>query len=169
MQQNNNNNKRPKHLDIAKACEVIAQQVDKITEQRISKAEFDKSYYGLISKVHFNSDTPKKTKEYQLYSIRYNGYEQDVYIRDGIIHSVGDRVMVTLPNGKLSDKFVRVLTPNQYPVTMELSEDGSKITETQVNSVGEKLVSEFLIEKDSNGRITSITFPDGSVMNVKGF
>lgn len=70
---------------------------------------------------------------------------------------------------KLKDRYVKVLTPNNHPVSIKSNEDGSKITTTQVNAVGEKFVSEYLIEKDSNGRISSITFPDGSVMNIVGF
>ena len=166
---NKNNTNQITGKDVSDLCAVFAKQIDKIVEQRISKAEFDKTYYGLISKVYFTSETPRDTKEYQCYQIKYNGYAQDVYIRDEIIHSVGDRVMVTLPNGKLSDKFVRVLTPNPHPIKIELSSDEKKITETWTNAVGTEITREFLLEKDDNGNYSKITFPDGSVMDVTGF
>ena len=169
MEQSKVKYKKSSYFDITKACDVMVQQVSRMTKHRLDEAEFNKTYYGLISKVHFDNDTLNNSREYQLYSIRYNGCEQEVYIRDGIIHSVGDRVLVTLPNGKLENLFVEVLTPNDHPIKIELQDNGKKIVETWMNNVGTTVTREYIIETDDNGNYSKIIFPDGCIMNVKGF
>lgn len=169
MQNDNKNNNQTTGKDVSDLCAAFAKQIDKLIEERIAKAEFDKTYYGMISAVCFDKNTEKTAKEYQMYQISYNGYTQDIYIRDGIIHSVGDRIKVTLPSGKYKDRYVDVLTTNDNPVTIELSSDKKKIIETQVNKVGKELTDEYIIERDDKGKVKTVTFPDGSVLNVKGF
>lgn len=170
MQNNTENNNHITNQDISDLCAVFAKQIDKIVEQRIAKAEFDKTYYGLISAVYFDNNTDKTSKEYQMYQISYNGYTQDVYIRDGIMHSRGDKIKITLPNGKYKDRYIEVLTQNDNPINIELASDGNKIIKTQTDGTGKKtIVNEYNIIRDSDGNITQVIFPSGRIMNVKGF
>lgn len=154
-------------------CSKLAYEVDKINKNRIDKASFDKTYIGMIQEVCFNADTPTNAQEYQRYKILYNGNEAYVYIRDGIIHSVGDRIMVTLPNGKIKDKYVEVLTPNAHPTKIEYDNDNDKIIETWKNNVGTEVKREYKLTVENKGtddeQVSQITFPDGTVMDVTGF
>lgn len=173
MQNNTENNNHITNQDISDLCTVFAKQIDKIVEQRIAKAEFDKTYYGLISAVYFDNNTNKTSKEYQMYQISYNGYTQDVYIRDGIIHSRGDRVLITLPNGKYKDRYVEVLTKNEFPIKIAYDNDNDKIVETWVNNTGTEITREYILTIKNKGQeneiVTEILLPDGGKIDISEF
>lgn len=159
--------------DISNLCSLMAKEVDRIVEERMKKASFDKTYIGMIQEVCFNANTPTNAQEYQRYKILYNGIENYVYVRDGIIHSVGDRIMVTLPNGKLKDKYVEVLTPNAHPTKIEYDNANDKIIETWKNNVGTEVKREYKLTVENKGTddelVTELIFPDGTVMDLKDF
>lgn len=159
--------------DISELCRAITQSIRKIVDDYLEKASFDKTYIGMIQEVCFNANTPTNAQEYQRYKILYNGIENYVYIRDGIIHSVGDRIMVTLPNGKLKDKYVEVLTPNAHPTKIEYDNDNDKIIETWKNNVGTEVKREYKLTVENKGTddelVTELIFPDGTVMDLKDF
>ena len=82
-------------------------EAGRIADYKIQHAPFDKTYSGVISEVLFEPDTDIKDQKFGTYKIKYgSGGEKTVKINDGIVHEVGERVMVYVPENNLNRMFI---------------------------------------------------------------
>ena len=74
--------------------ELIAQVVDRLVNQRLKEAPFDKSYSGVISEVLFDPDTEPDDVKFGQYKVKYGSAEKTIKLNDGLVHEIGERVDV---------------------------------------------------------------------------
>lgn len=58
--------------------ELIAQVVDRLVNQRLKEAPFDKSYSGVISEVLFDPDTEPDDVKFGQYKVKYGVIEKSL-------------------------------------------------------------------------------------------
>lgn len=82
--------------NIIKLQEELLKSIDLLIQERISNLGI--SYYleGVIQSANLDST----------YSTRINGEDFDIKTREGIALSVGDIVMICVPNGNFNNKFI---------------------------------------------------------------
>lgn len=159
-------------IETDKVCTLLAQQIDKVVNNRLDKAGFDKTYIGIISEVCFDENTATNNALYQKYKVFYNNSEQDVYIKDGLIHSVGDKLLVTLPMGKVKDKYVEMLTKN-HPSKIVYNNETDEIIETWTNNLGKYVYRTYSLVIENKGTenelVKTLIYPDGTEMDLSEF
>ena len=80
-----------------------------------------------------------------------------------------------MPNHSYKDKYAEVIDDNEYnhPTKVVFNDDDNTITETYslIDDTVEtkKYTLTIINEGQSDEEVTSITFPDGSVMELEGF
>lgn len=154
-------------------CATLVEQTDKLISDRIAKAQFDKTYIATITEVLFNNTTISTDENYEKYNIYYNCAEQPIYIKDGKIHSVGDRLLIVLPLNNPRNKQITVLSDNIHPSKIKWVDSDNKIIETWTNNTGQYIerTYEFIIENkgEQNELVKTMIFPDGSTMDLSEF
>lgn len=157
----------------ADICKTIMNETDKLIEARISKAAYDKTYFGIISELLFDASTTPDDKNYYRYKVYYNNTIQEFTLKDGVIHSVGDRVKITIPRGVMKDKIAEVLTPTPYPSNYEYDDTNDKLIVTYTNYEGSSITNEYEFtitgKGTDNQHYTQVKCPDGHLINLTGF
>ena len=150
---------------------ILAQQTDSIVEARIKTAPYDKTYDGIITAVKFNKNTKETDSNYNKYTVKFNLIERDFIINDGQIHSVGERVKVHIPNNDPLKKYVDNINNGKriLPVTIIYDNENDTITEIYNGDFERKFTLTVENKGTENEEVTSMTFPDGQVVNFVGF
>ncbi len=164
---------------------VIAQQVDKLVNERLKKAPFNKTYNGIISDILFDPDTDIKDYKFGTYLVRYGSTEKKIKITDGLVHSIGEKVKVYVerndPNNVSVEPMVKrilpkVITYKKGSESGEGSIDNDFITElreVKINGKTYKTESVFKVEVKNRDteteEVTKMIFPNGEEVEFKGW
>ena len=158
---------------IGKLSDEITMASDNIASNKINKADYDKTLIGFVSEK-IVPEKPKDDNDYK-WRIQTNGVAYDIKPSACNITSVGQRVRLYVPNHSLKDKYAEVIDEGGYnhPTKVVFNDTDDTITETYNlidNTVDTKVYKLTIKNKDtSNEEVTSITFPDGSIMALEGF
>ncbi len=151
-------------------CLRITKEVDK----KVRKAGFDTTYKGIIQDILFTPNTPKDDFYYMRYRIFYNGAVNELYIRDGYIHNIGERVLVYVPNNVNQEKYVECISPIPYPdkVIWDNSTDQLIVERYPKTPSGDFTITkefDFTItgKGTSEQKVTEVKFPNGHRMAVE--
>ena len=146
---------------------------DDISSNNLRKADYDKTLIGWVSQK-IVPENPKDDNDYK-WRIQTNGTAYDIKPSACNITSVGQRVRLYVPNHSYKDKYAEVIDDNEYnhPTKVVFNDDDNTITETYslIDDTVEtkKYTLTIINEGQSDEEVTSITFPDGSVMELEGF
>lgn len=156
--------------------EIMAQAVDKLVEQRIGKAPFDKSYSGVISAILFEPDTDIKDEKFGTYKVRYNNAEKTFKLNDGIVHEVGERVMVYMPVNNPNRMFVEPIVKRVVPYKIVYDNERDTFIEyRKIKTDGKvyEIESEYKLTVENKGtdkeEVTKMTLPDGTEIEFEGW
>lgn len=157
--------------------EIMAQAVDGLVEQRIKKAPFDKTYAGIISAILFEPDTDRKDQKFGTYKIRYGaGAEREIKLTDGIVHEVGERVNVYVPENNPNRAIVEPTITRTIPKKIVYNDEDNSFTEIrEVNTNGVTYVVEdvYKLTVENKGtdeeEVTKMTLPDGRVIEFENW
>ena len=164
--------------DIIKKCidnvvNKTAKNTETLSADRIKKAGYDKTLIGWVSEK-IVPENPKDDSDYK-WRIQTNGVAYDIKPSACNITSVGQRVRLYVPNHSYKDKYAEVIDETEYnhPTKVVFNDDDNTITETYslIDDTVEtkKYTLTIINEGQSDEEVTSITFPDGSVMELEGF
>lgn len=156
--------------------ETMAQAVDKLVEYRISKAGYDKSYSGIISAILFKPDTDPKSENFGKYKVRYNNCEKEFKLNDGLVHQIGERVMVYIPTNNSSRRFIEPTVKRIVPYKITYDNDNDTFTEyRKIETDGKvfEIESEYKLTVENKGtdqeEVTKMTLPDGQEIIFEGW
>lgn len=163
---------------------MIVQRIDNLMNEKLKKADFDKTYNGIISDILFDPNTDIKDNKFGTYIVRYGSTEKKVRITDGLVHSVGERVKVYVerndPNNVSVEPTVKRILPKviTYKSETKTGEDAAKedtiieTREVKMNGKTYKTEAIFKIEtKNDNGteEVTRMIFPNGEEIKFEGW
>ena len=146
---------------------------DDISSNNLRKADYDKTLIGWVSEK-IVPENPKDDSDYK-WRIQTNGVAYDIKPSACNITSVGQRVRLYVPNHSYKDKYAEVINETEYnhPTKVVFNDDDNTITETYslIDDTVEtkKYTLTIINEGQSDEEVTSITFPDGSIMELEGF
>ncbi len=156
--------------------ELIAQVVDRLVNQRLKEAPFDKSYSGVISEVLFDPDTEPDDVKFGQYKVRYGNAEKTIKLNDGLVHEIGERVAVHIfgnnPNRIYIEPTIKNITP--YKIVYNDKED-TYIEHKKIKTNGKiyELESKYKLtvkNKDTDQEeVTELTLPNGEVISFEGW
>lgn len=157
--------------------EVMAQAVDRLVVQRINNAPYDKTYSGIISDILFEPDTDIKDEKFGQYKIRYGtGAEKNIKLNDGIVHEVGERVKVYVPENDRNRMFIEPTIKRIVPYKIVYDDENTKFIEhrkIETNGKVYEIKSEYKLTVENKGtdkeEVTKMTLPDGSVIEFEGW
>ena len=158
---------------ISKLSDEITMASDNIASNNIRKADYDKTLIGFVSEK-IVPEKPKDGNDYK-WRIQTNGVAYDIKPSACNITAVGQRGRLYVPNHSMKDKYAEVIDEGEYnhPSKVVYNTTDDTITETYNlidNTVDTKVYKLTIKNKDtSNEEVTSITFPDGSIMTLEGF
>lgn len=146
--------------------ESLAKVVDRLVDNRVTKAPFDKTYAGIISAILFEPDTDRKDQKFGTYKIRYGaGAEREIKLTDGIVHEVGERVNVYMPENNPNRAIVEPVITNKKPNKVVYDKENNKFIEHRETSTDEKtydIENEYTItlQEQDGKEVTVIQHPD---------
>ena len=157
--------------------EVMAQAVDRLVVQRINNAPYDKTYSGIISDVLFEPDTKLNDEKFGQYKIRYGtGTEKIIKLNDGLVHEVGERVKVYVPENDRNRMFIEPTIKRIIPYKIVYDDENTKFIEhrkIETNGKVYEIKSEYKLTVENKGtdkdEVTKMTLPDGSVIEFEGW
>ena len=157
--------------------EVMAQAVDRLVVQRINNAPYDKTYSGIISDVLFEPDTKLNDEKFGQYKIRYGtGTEKIIKLNDGLVHEVGERVKVYVPENDRNRMFIEPIVKRIIPYKIVYDDENTKFIEhrkIETNGKVYEIKSEYKLTVENKGtdkeEVTKMTLPDGSVIEFEGW
>lgn len=157
--------------------EVMAQAVDRLVAQRINNAPYDKTYSGIISDILFEPDTDIKDEKFGQYKIRYGtGAEKNIKLNDGIVHEIGERVKVYVPENDRNRMFIEPTIKSTTPYKIVYDDENTKFIEhrkIETNGKVYEIKSEYKLTVENKGtdkeEVTKMTLPDGSVIEFEGW
>lgn len=157
--------------------EVIAQAVDRLVKKEISQAPYDKTYSGIISDILFEPDTDIKDEKFGQYKIRYGtGAEKNIKLNDGIVHEIGERVKVYVPENDRNRMFIEPTIKSTTPYKIVYDDENTKFIEhrkIETNGKVYEIKSEYKLTVENKGtekeEVTKMTLPDGSVIEFEGW
>ena len=157
--------------------EVMAQAVDRLVVQRINNAPYDKTYSGIISDILFEPDTDIKDEKFGQYKIRYGtGAEKNIKLNDGIVHEIGERVKVYVPENDRNRMFIEPTIKRIVPYKIVYDDENTKFIEhrkIETNGKVYEIKSEYKLTVENKGtdkeEVTKMTLPDGSVIEFEGW
>ena len=157
--------------------EVMAQAVDRLIAQRINNAPYDKTYSGIISDILFEPDTDIKDEKFGQYKIRYGtGAEKNIKLNDGIVHEIGERVKVYVPENDRNRMFIEPTIKSTTPYKIVYDDENTKFIEhrkIETNGKVYEIKSEYKLTVENKGtdkeEVTKMTLPDGSVIEFEGW
>ena len=157
--------------------EVMAQAVDRLVAQRINNAPYDKTYSGIISDILFEPDTDIKDEKFGQYKIRYGtGAEKNIKLNDGIVHEIGERVKVYVPENDRNRMFIEPIIKSTTPYKIVYDDENTKFIEhrkIETNGKVYEIKSEYKLTVENKGtdkeEVTKMTLPDGSEILFEGW
>ena len=157
--------------------EVMAQAVDRLVVQRINNAPYDKTYSGIISDVLFEPDTKLNDEKFGQYKIRYGtGTEKIIKLNDGLVHEVGERVKVYVPENDRNRMFIEPTIKRIVPYKIVYDDENTKFIEhrkIETNGKVYEIKSEYKLTVENKGtdkeEVTKMTLPDGSEILFEGW
>ena len=157
--------------------EVMAQAVDRLVVQRINNAPYDKTYSGIISDVLFEPDTKLNDEKFGQYKIRYGtGTEKIIKLNDGLVHEVGERVKVYVPENDRNRMFIEPIVKRIIPYKIVYDDENTKFIEhrkIETNGKVYEIESEYKLTVENKGtdkeEVTKMTLPDGSEILFEGW
>lgn len=153
------------------SLQVLADKTDALIQSQLQKASYDKTYNGIITAVKFDSNTKPTDGNYNKYTVKFNLIERDFIINDGQFHSVGERVKVHIPNNNTINKYVETNVDGSraLPVTIVYDNENDTITEVYNGDLQRKFALTIENKGTENEEVTQMIFPNGSVIELKGF
>lgn len=157
--------------------EIIAQAVDRLVGQRINNAPYDKTYSGIISDILFEPDTDIKDEKFGQYKIRYGtGAEKNIKLNDGIVHEIGERVKVYVPENDRNRMFIEPTIKSTTPYKIVYDDENTKFIEhrkIETNGKVYEIESEYKLTVENKGtdkeEVTKMTLPNGSEILFEGW
>ena len=157
--------------------EALSQVIDSLAKKRDKEAKYDKTYAGIISAILFEPDTDKKDQKFGTYKIRYGaGAEREIKLTDGIVHEVGERVNVYMPENNPNRAIVEPTITRTIPKKIVYNDEDNSFTEIrEVNTNGVTYIVEdvYKLTVENKGtdeeEITKMTLPDGRVIEFENW
>ena len=157
--------------------EIIAQAVDRLVGQRINNAPYDKTYSGIISDILFEPGTKLKDEKFGQYKIRYGtGAEKIIKLNDGLVHEVGERVKVYVPENDRNRMFIEPTIKSTTPYKIVYDDENTKFIEhrkIETNGKVYEIESEYKLTVKNKGtdkeEVTKMTLPDGTEIVFEGW
>ena len=157
--------------------ETIAQVVDRLVNQRIKNAPYDKTYSGIISDVLFEPTTDIKDEKFGQYKIRYStGTEKTIKLNDGLVHEVGERVKVHVPENDRNRMYIEPIVKRVIPYKIVYDDNKTSFIEhrkIETNGKVYEIESEYkLVVKNKgteNEEVEKMIFPDGTEVVFEGW
>ena len=157
--------------------EIIAQVVDRLVNQRIKTAPYDKTYSGIISDVLFEPTTDIKDEKFGQYKIRYGtGTEKTIKLNDGLVHEIGERVKVHVPENDRNRMYIEPIVKRVIPYKIVYDDDKTSFIEhrkIETNGKVYEIESEYkLVVKNKgteNEEVEKMIFPDGTEVVFEGW
>ena len=156
--------------------EIMAQALDKLINHNIDKAPYDKTYAGIISAICFEPDPDIKDVEFGTYKVRYNNIEKKFKLNDGLVHEVGERVTVYVPENNPNRMFIEPTVKRGIPYKIVYDNNTDTFTEyrkTKTNGKGYETESEYKLKVINKGtdkeEVTKMILPDGSGIEFEGW
>ncbi len=157
-------------------AEVLAVAVANIAKKEVDNAPYDKTYSGIISDVLFEPTTDIKDKKFGQYKIRYGtGTEKTIKLNDGLVHEVGERVKVHVPENDRNRMYIEPIVKRVIPSKIVYDNEKNSYTEyrkVETNGKTYELESEYklIIENKGNDQeVKKMIFPNGSVIEFEGW
>ena len=157
-------------------AEVLAVAVANIAKKEVDNAPYDKTYSGIISDVLFEPTTDIKDENFGKYKIRYGtGTEKTIKLNDGLVHEVGERVKVHVPENDRNRMYIEPIVKRVVPSKIVYDNEKNSYTEyrkVETNGKTYELESEYklIIENKGNDQeVKKMIFPNGSVIEFEGW
>lgn len=157
-------------------AEVLAVAVANIAKKEVDNAPYDKTYSGIISDVLFEPTTDIKDENFGKYKIRYGtGTEKTIKLNDGLVHEVGERVKVHIPENNRNRMYIEPIIKRVIPYKIVYDNEKNSYTEyrkVETNGKTYELESEYklIIENKGNDQeVKKMIFPNGSVIEFEGW
>ena len=157
-------------------AEVLAVAVANIAKKEVDNAPYDKTYSGIISDVLFEPTTDIKDEKFGQYKIRYGtGTEKTIKLNDGLVHEVGERVKVHVPENDRNRMYIEPIVKRIVPSKIVYDNEKNSYTEyrkVETNGKTYELESEYklIIENKGNDQeVKKMIFPNGSVIEFEGW
>ena len=157
-------------------AEVLAVAVANIAKKEVDNAPYDKTYSGIISDVLFEPTTDIKDENFGKYKIRYGtGTEKTIKLNDGLVHEVGERVKVHVPENNRNRMYIEPLVKRVVPYKIVYDDEKNSYTEyrkVEINGKTYELENEYklIIENKGNDQeVKKMIFPNGSVIEFEGW
>ena len=153
----------------------IFQQTEGLLDYKINQAPFDKTYSGIISEILFDPETKVNDLKFGTYKIRYNNIEQKIKLNDGIVHEVGERVQIYVPENNSNRAIVEPVIKEHVPCKIIYHDDKGELVfnyETTINQQLYKVERKYQIEFKDRGtqqeKVTKIITPEGRRIELEG-
>ena len=157
-------------------AEVLAVAVANIAKKEVDNAPYDKTYSGIISDVLFEPTTDIKDENFGKYKIRYGtGTEKIIKLIDGLVHEIGERVKVHVPENDRNRMYIEPIIKRVVPSKIVYDNEKNSYTEyrkVETNGKTYELESEYklIIENKGNDQeVKKMIFPNGSVIEFEGW
>ena len=157
-------------MDYTKSLDTFVNKITNRTTSQINKSNFDKTYIGKV--IGSIKDDNEKVVRWQIFA---NASTFNVLAENCNVTEIGQRVRMFIPSNQRDMVYAEVITDYEFdhPSKVVYDDEKGTVTETWLLSdkTEETRVLTLTIEgKDSpTEEVTAITFPDGSVMNLKNF
>ena len=156
--------------------EAIMYEAGRIADYKVQHASYDKTYSGVISEILFEPDTDIKSEKFGTYKVRYNTSEKTFKLNDGIVHEVGERVMVYVPENNPNRMFVEPVVKRSIARKIIYDHNSDTFTEihkTITNGKTYEVQKKFKLTVINKGtdkeEVTKMTLPDGSEIEFEGW
>lgn len=156
--------------------EAIAKSVDELVTSRIAAAPYDKTYAGIISEILFEPDTEIKNENFGMYKVRYGSAEKSFKLNDGIVHEVGERVMVYVPENNPNRMFAEPVIKRIVPYKIVYDNEKDAFTEYRKVKTNGKVYETKSIYKltvknkgTEEEEVTKMKLPDGREIEFEGW
>lgn len=111
-------------------AEILAVAVANLTKKEVDNAPYDKTYSGIISDVLFEPTTDIKDKKFGQYKIRYGtGTEKTIKLNDGLVHEIGERVKVHVPENDRNRMYIEPLVKRVIPYKIVYDDEKTSFIE----------------------------------------
>lgn len=156
--------------------ENISRDTDQIIKSRLEKAPFDKTYAGIISEILFTPDTKPDDIKFGQYKIRYGNSEKRIKLNDGLVHEIGERVIVHIfennPDRVDIDTTIKHIVPYKIVYNNE-TDTFVEYRKVKTNCQTYELKNEYKLAVENKDtaqeEVTKMTLPDGSEIEFEGW
>ena len=145
--------------------EVMAQAVDRLVKKEINQAPYDKTYSGIISDILFEPDTKLDNEKFGQYKIRYGtGTEKIIKLNDGLVHEVGERVKVYVPENDRNRMFIEPTIKSTTPYKIVYDDENTKFS---IDEEGKAMINAVVIKVDDISLKASEIIPISLIERIK--